>query len=230
MEKKNTVLLTVIAVATLLVAVVGATFAYFTATTTPTGNTGTVDTSTTTVSGVNLNYQPITTSVKKLEYPGGYAYTGVNIALTKADTTDTKEYNVSYKIKMEFKNETKTELTWTLYRADSATEITDSRTCTVNNDAPAEGAVEGAVYYQYNCTGTNTYGTQVQTGTIAADTTTATEVITTAAQTQTTDATTGAYYYLVVDYPNSGNQNDDQGKAIVASITGVDSVVQAAKA
>ena len=31
MEKKNTILLTVIAVATLLVAVVGATFAYFTA-------------------------------------------------------------------------------------------------------------------------------------------------------------------------------------------------------
>ena len=34
MEKKNTILLTVIAVATLLVAVVGATFAYFTATAT----------------------------------------------------------------------------------------------------------------------------------------------------------------------------------------------------
>ena len=32
MERKNTILLTVIAIATLLVAVVGATFAYFTAT------------------------------------------------------------------------------------------------------------------------------------------------------------------------------------------------------
>ena len=38
MEKKNTVLLTVIAVATLLVAVVGATFAYFTASNSSTGN------------------------------------------------------------------------------------------------------------------------------------------------------------------------------------------------
>lgn len=38
MEKKNTILLTVIAIATLLVAVVGATFAYFTASITTTGD------------------------------------------------------------------------------------------------------------------------------------------------------------------------------------------------
>lgn len=229
MEKKNTVLLTVIAVATLLVAVVGATFAYFTATTEATGNAGTVDTSTTKVSGVTMTLAPLSASYSKLEYPGGYAYSGAKVTLAKTDATDTKEYNVSYKIKMEFKNETKTALTWTLYRADSATEIANAKTCEVSNTAPTEGAVEGAIYYQYNCTGTNTYGTQVQTGTIAAETATASEVITTASQTQATDATTGAYYYLVVDYPNSGNQNDDQGKAISASITGVDEVVQAAK-
>ena len=40
MEKKNMVLLTVIAVATLLVAVVGATFAYFTATVTDSRDSG----------------------------------------------------------------------------------------------------------------------------------------------------------------------------------------------
>ena len=39
MERKNTVLLTVIAVATLLVAVIGATFAYFTATAGGSGTT-----------------------------------------------------------------------------------------------------------------------------------------------------------------------------------------------
>lgn len=232
MEKKNTVLLTVIAVATLLVAVVGATFAYFTATTTPEGNAGTIDTTTTKVSGVTLNYTPITSSYKMLDYPGGFAYTGVNITLDKADSVnDEKEYNVSYKIKMEFKNETKTELTWTLYRADSNTEITNGKTCEVTNTAPTDGAVEGAIYYQYECTGTeNNYGTQVQTGKIAADTTAAAEVITTDTQSQATDDETGAYYYLVVDYPNSGNQNADQTKAISASITGVASVVQTAKA
>ena len=43
MEKKNTLLLTVIAVATLLVAVVGATFAYFGSFTTDTTNTAAVN-------------------------------------------------------------------------------------------------------------------------------------------------------------------------------------------
>src|SRR5574344_1462561 len=47
MERKNTVLLTVIAVATLLVAVIGATFAYFTATA---GGSGTTPVSVTTSS------------------------------------------------------------------------------------------------------------------------------------------------------------------------------------
>ena len=46
MEKKNTILLTVIAVATLLVAVVGATFAYFTATNSTSGEGGTTDVTT----------------------------------------------------------------------------------------------------------------------------------------------------------------------------------------
>ena len=55
MEKKNTILLTVIAVATLLVAVVGATFAYFTATSSTDGNgASTVTLKTETVSTVQL--------------------------------------------------------------------------------------------------------------------------------------------------------------------------------
>ena len=60
MEKKNTILLTVIAVATLLVAVVGATFAYFTATTQTGTGAGTTATDTaTTVGGTNLELAPI---------------------------------------------------------------------------------------------------------------------------------------------------------------------------
>lgn len=53
MDKKNTMLLTVIAVATLLVAVVGATFAYFTATNNATGTTN-VSTTTETVGAVTV--------------------------------------------------------------------------------------------------------------------------------------------------------------------------------
>ena len=54
MDKKNTMLLTVIAVATLLVAVVGATFAYFTATANTNNTTAGVTATTGTVSTVNL--------------------------------------------------------------------------------------------------------------------------------------------------------------------------------
>ena len=54
MDKKNTLMLTVIAVATLLVAVVGATFAYFTATENATGTT-TVTTKTEKVGSVAVN-------------------------------------------------------------------------------------------------------------------------------------------------------------------------------
>lgn len=227
MEKKNTILLTVIAVATLLVAVVGATFAYFTATTTADGTgAGTSDVGTAKVSGVNLDYEPIENGIKKLEYPGGFAYAGIKLGLTKQDATDTKNYTVSYKVKMEFKNTTETELTWTLYRAASATEITNNRTCEVSNAVP-EGQSASAVYYAYNCTGDNTYGESVQTGKIAPNTATATEVITTLDESLRTDAATGYYYYLVVDYPNNGNQNNDQGKVISASITGVSDVKQA---
>ncbi|MBQ7031164.1 MAG: hypothetical protein IJN13_02175 [Bacilli bacterium] len=53
MDKKNTMLLTVIAVATLLVAVVGATFAYFTASNSATGST-TVTASTEVIGAVTL--------------------------------------------------------------------------------------------------------------------------------------------------------------------------------
>ena len=54
MEKKNTILLTVIAVATLLIAVVGATFAYFTAGQTNAGGTTTVTATSESVGSVTL--------------------------------------------------------------------------------------------------------------------------------------------------------------------------------
>lgn len=57
MERKNTILLTVIAIATLLVAVVGATFAYFTATFTPTNKeNNTVNTKTKTFVNTSFDY------------------------------------------------------------------------------------------------------------------------------------------------------------------------------
>jgi len=82
MEKKNTILLTVIAVATLLVAVVGATFAYFTASTQGTGN-GNVNTGTATSIGtVRFNMNDTTQNIAKVEYPGGMMATGAKVTAT----------------------------------------------------------------------------------------------------------------------------------------------------
>ena len=81
MEKKNMVLLTVIAVATLLVAVVGATFAYFTAQSTTTGNSTT--TSATTRELAALSWTAGTDKGESpSEYPGYMAYQSYELAAT----------------------------------------------------------------------------------------------------------------------------------------------------
>ena len=81
MEKKNMVLLTVIAVATLLVAVVGATFAYFTAQSATTGNSTT--TSATTRELAALSWTAGTDKGESpSEYPGYMAYQSYELAAT----------------------------------------------------------------------------------------------------------------------------------------------------
>ena len=81
MEKKNMVLLTVIAVATLLVAVVGATFAYFTAQSTTDGNKTT--TSATTRQLAALSWTAGTDKGESpSEYPGYMAYQSYELAAT----------------------------------------------------------------------------------------------------------------------------------------------------
>ena len=69
MEKKNMVLLTVIAVATLLVAVVGATFAYFTATSTTTGNETTTSAKTAQLATLSWTAEETGRSEVYLPYP-----------------------------------------------------------------------------------------------------------------------------------------------------------------
>ena len=79
MEKKNTLLLTVIAVAVLLVAVVGATFAYFTATSTG-SKTQTVKVTTNTINTSQFDSGSILTITANLNNFGkpGEEYTGSN--------------------------------------------------------------------------------------------------------------------------------------------------------
>ena len=80
MEKKNMVLLTVIAVATLLVAVVGATFAYFTAQSTIEGNETT--TSATTRQLAALSWSAGESGKSPEVYPGYMAYQAYELKAT----------------------------------------------------------------------------------------------------------------------------------------------------
>lgn len=219
MERKNTILLTVIAVATLLVAVVGATFAYFTATTTQSGAGETATGSTADLKGATLTLAPSGNIKSFFKYPGGYGVAGASFAAAKKDSADTNAYNVSYKVTYSIANATNTELTFKIYKSGSA--ITDNGSCTDN--VVTNGAGQN---YSLTCTGRADFSgaTVVAEGTVAggATVTDASAGLTKQVALETVETGTTSYYYLVVEYPNSDSvdQISDMGKTITASITG----------
>ena len=106
MEKKNMVLLTVIAVATLLVAVVGATFAYFTATVQDTREDGSGKGETKVTAGSIANttvVSNVSQAAGKFEatgvYPGHTEVAGLSVKAThnKEEATNTK-INIVYDV------------------------------------------------------------------------------------------------------------------------------------
>lgn len=242
MERKNTILLTVIAVATLLVAVVGATFAYFTATTTTSGSAGEGTTGQTAAKAEGATLDLGTAGVERqLDYPGGFAYVGASATATKTNADDTNDYDLTFKVNYTISNQTKTELTYTLYKTNAA--ITNARTCQLvqKTNADDNSIPAGETRSSFECNGTNTYGTKIASGKVAASTDGTTPVtVTQASETSTGEGNmaqenqtlatkthdsiaTTAYYYLVIDYPNSStvDQSNDQGKTISAQINGV---------
>ncbi len=134
MEKKNMVLLTVIAVATLLVAVVGATFAYFTATANPSGSAEATVT-TNKLDGANVTFAS-EGKLQMLDYPGGLAVYGAKATIEKQQAEDQNHYQATFNLKITYTNPTGTDLDWTLYMVESkydnldASEIT---TCKLRN-------------------------------------------------------------------------------------------------
>ena len=224
MEKKNTILLTVIAVATLLVAVVGATFAYFTASTAGSGDNSTGTVNTATVGNVTLALGDQTNDTV-MDYPGGKAVVALSVTPTKGGS-DTNNYNVTYNVTGTIDttalNGSDSEITYTLYRVSSTTAASISdpvQSCSLVQDTTTE---LGKTHYYYedcaidkNITG----GTVVDSGTIT-NHASATQVRTDALENSTTGTT--YYYYLVVEYANEeAPQNEDKGKAITITLTGV---------
>ena len=217
MEKKNTILLTVIAVATLLVAVVGATFAYFTATSSVTGdgNEGTVNTATN-IGSVAINQTDIAASNNTI-YPGTMNYVGTIIQATKSDTTEnfTLDYSLTGTVSVTaaFAHD----ITWKLYKV-AASEATPVNCAEVTETATATGT-----QYSQSCTlGKSLTGDSVGDGSLVAKgTLTAGETSSSVSYADGSVDTDGGsdYYYLVVEYPNKQeSQNADQGKNITATL------------
>lgn len=230
MEKKNTILLTVIAVATLLVAVVGATFAYFTATNTGEGASNTATATTAKVAAI-----AVTSSANKqayLEYPGGVSVLAAGVNIKKDTATAGSTSTVAYNVNLKYKNNTGTDLNYAIYTAEEAGDLNLDE----NLDAGCSLKVTnsaGKEQYAYTCTtqaaGFSSLGTAGKTGTLDAGTSeeqsiqVATESITVNSE----DAKNNTkYYYVVVDYPSTGDQTlADSGKEISLTIEVTEPVI-----
>lgn len=233
MEKKNTVLLTVIAVATLLVAVVGATFAYFTAANSTTGDAaGNVNVNTATEGAeLVLNISKVTGS-NNIFYPGTKNFVGATASASFKDNNapaDGKNYNISYALtgKVTLAETFGTEVEWELYETE--TDLSSGLvTCgAITEYTPSEGDNAGtpiAGSKTQSCTLApslaNDASKKVKSGTIAAGELTAT--VSHNGTVKTSGATAGAtkYYYLVVTLPEKGTDQsaDATGKTITIAI------------
>jgi len=203
MEKKNTILLTVIAIATLLVAVVGATFAYFSAT----GTTDNTENNTTTVT-TNALASAVMNMGDEVKgenvYPGFKAVKSVTVTGACPVGNDTcKNVDATIKVTENIPEVFGDDVTWTLYK--SATPITCTGSDSITNGE--NGEVQHSA--SYTCT----------------DTTGAEEVISSDDVTGTTAKAnisvangTNDNYYLVVNYANDGEQNAQQGKAFSVAL------------
>ena len=218
MEKKNTILLTVIAVATLLVAVVGATFAYFTATSGTDGDgASTGEVKTATVASVKLTTAEVGKTTNTV-YPGTMNYAAMSVAASK-EGTDSANYTLTYTVNgtvtlgAEF---TEGDVYYTVYRTTSqvATPVACSPVSTKADPAGTQ--------YSQSCNTTaltSASAEEVQAKTAVEGTSASISIEN---QSLTTESGKTYYYYLVVEYENTGTtQNLDQNKSITAELTDV---------
>lgn len=210
MEKKNTILLTVIAVATLLVAVVGATFAYFTASVTTTNDankTTTVKTSTLASAVMDLGNQISPAEGAKI-YPGYKALK----TLTLTGSGDANANPVTGTLTLtpsvaDFGSHIK----YTVYKVATADAATKGVTCTASNPTTTVDGTTLKYVDNMTCTTTNA-GTAVMTGTFSGTTAVTKDI--------TVTSTTKDTYYVLIEYLNddAADQNAEQGKTFSVTI------------
>ncbi len=213
-----------IAVATLLVAVVGATFAYFTATNESTGSGGSeANVQTAETSGISLSIEPATATNPDTLYPGGYL---VSAAQVKATKDGDKDYTVTYTLNFEVDAHNlsaDSKVKYSLYRTKSlvSNPVTD---CTLET---SENATEGGnKVHMTNCAVSGDLGAAKVAGTEIIGGTAKQSLTWNETEGVSTDDETGYYYYLLVEFvDNEEAQDDDQGKQITAKITSASSAV-----
>lgn len=202
MEKKNVIFLSVIAVATLLTAVIGTTFAYFTANFTVSNTQNATSTVTTkTLSGVTI------TLGNKISgnpvYPGFKGVQEITVTGTKADVAGQFTLTVTPSIDTAFGND----VVWSLYQSDTAI------TCDTPVTKTDAGANGNQIYQTTNCTDVSKL-----TALISNDTTTANTAKTTATLTAPNGGT--AKYYLVAEYKNNtAAAQNAQGKVFNLTVS-----------
>ena len=145
MEKKNVVLLTVIAAATLLVAMVGATFAFFTATVKD-ERTGDGDAGKTNITAASVASTTVVGNVENAAgkftatgvYPGHKEVAGLSVKVSNSgeeQSTDT-DFEIIYNV--ETNGFQKDEIQVNVYRADKDLDLKDYFGCT-HSDSVQEG-------------------------------------------------------------------------------------------
>lgn len=214
MEKKNTILLTVIAIATLLVAVVGATFAYFTAQVNTTGTAGNEKVEVKTYALTQVEMERGSKVKSEGMYPGSVLAKDFTITAKCPDGSTTCEdvyTTLTITVNNPLKDGSTTDtifgnhISWKLYQMKNKG---DTMTCvdgTTNN--------AGGKYFVSGASCTNADATLVKEGTA-----TATYDITAIGY---GDNKTDYTYYLVVEYVNEENadQNGEQGQSFDVTLT-----------
>ena len=205
MEKKNVIFLSVIAVATLLTAVIGTTFAYFTANFTTSNKqnaTSTVTTKTLVGTTVTLG-----ASIKPTEqvYPGFRAVQKIEVKGTETGDVDGQ---VTLTVTPNIPTEFGSDLEWTLYQSD-ATAIT----CDAPVTKTTAGATGGNQVYQETTCSDSVMTSAAKAIATSSDTTAKTTSTITVKKGETHN------FYLVVNFKNTtSDQASLQGKTFTFNV------------
>ena len=186
MEKKNVIFLSVIAVATLLTAVIGTTFAYFTATINSNG-TGAVNVTTKTIAGASMALGDTITVTDAL--PGFKKVKTMTV--TGSGAADSQGANATITVTPNIAEQFAEDVSWVLYKSKTAIEC------------ESHPVTDGTKYYDNaTCTGIES-ATKVIEGTTEAK-----------SENIVVNYNTSDNYYLVLSYKNytDKEQNTQQGK------------------